>query len=48
MAAIAVLMVLGVPLAEAERRVRAAGSGTERSAQEEALRRLEAFLAPTP
>jgi protein-tyrosine phosphatase len=46
MAAIAVLMALGVPLDEAERRVRVAGSGPERPAQEEALQRLERFLGP--
>jgi protein-tyrosine phosphatase len=46
MAAIAVLLALGVPLDEAERRVRAVGSGPERLAQEEALQRLEGLLAP--
>jgi protein-tyrosine phosphatase len=44
MVAIAVLMVMGVPRAEAERRVRAAGSRPERLPQEAALRRLEEFL----
>jgi hypothetical protein len=46
MAAIAVVMALGVPLDEAKRRVRVAGSGPERPAQEEALQRLERFLGP--
>ena len=48
MVAIAILMVMGSPRAEAERRVRAAGSGPERPAQEAALRRLEEFLVSPP
>ena len=45
MLAVAVLMVLGLPAEEAERRVKAAGSGPEGHEQEEALLRLDDFLA---
>lgn len=45
MLAIAVLMVFGLSARGAERKVKAAGSGPEVRVQEEALRRLDDFLA---